>query len=147
MEYHVATSNTMLLHRISCSYMKYHVATSNTMWLHGIPCGYIEYHVATSNTMSNNLASSWWRASALDRLESCHGIEWTLVMGSNGLLSLDRLESCHGIDWSLVMGSVGLLSWASGGLLVLALPHQRLSTKACARAWNFALGKKNNKIK
>ena len=36
-------------------------------------------------------------------------------MGSNGLLSLDRLESCHGIDWSLVMGSVGLLSWASGG--------------------------------
>ena len=49
------------------------------------------------------------------RVDSCHGIEWTLVMGSNGLLSLDRLESCHGIDWSLVMGSVGLLSWASGG--------------------------------
>ena len=36
-------------------------------------------------------------------------------MGSSGVLSLDRLESCHGIDWSLVMGSVGLLSWASGG--------------------------------
>merc|ERR1712018_1013904 len=97
------------------------------------------------------------------RLESCHGIEWslvigsiqvpkekfdeqfsiqlvacewTLVMGSNGLLSLDRLESCHVIDWSPVMGSIGLLSWASGGggLLALALPHQRLSTKACARA-------------
>ena len=71
-------------------------------------------------------------------------------MGSSGLLSWDRVESCHGIDWSLVMGSIGVLSWDQldfchgllGGLLVLALLHQRLSTKACARAWNFALVKK-----
>ena len=46
-----------------------------------------------------------------DRLESCHGIEWTLVIGSIGVLSWDRLESCHGINWSLVMGSIEVLSW------------------------------------
>ena len=39
-------------------------------------------------------------------LEGSHGIEWTLVMGSIGLLSWNRLDSCHGIDWSLVMGSI-----------------------------------------
>ena len=86
---------------------------------------------------TNSLASSWWPASELlswDRLESCHGIEWSLVMGSIGALSWDRseschgtdsslamgsiavlpwerFESCHGIDWSLVMGSIGVLSW------------------------------------
>merc|ERR1711923_321908 len=76
--------------------------------------------------------------------------EWTLVMGSIGLLSWDRVDSCQGIEWSLVMGSIGLLSWDQlefchgllGGRLVLALLHQRLSTKACARAWNSALEKK-----
>ena len=46
-----------------------------------------------------------------DRLESCHGIEWRLVMGSNGVLPWVRLEPCHGIDWSLVMGPIRVLSW------------------------------------
>ena len=41
-----------------------------------------------------------------DRVDSCHGIEWSLVMGSIGLLSWDRLESCHGINWGLVIGSI-----------------------------------------
>ena len=27
-------------------------------------------------------------------------------MGSIGLLSWDRLESCHGINWGLVIGSI-----------------------------------------
>ena len=44
-------------------------------------------------------------------MDSCHGMDWSLVMGSNGLLSWDRLDSCDGIDWSVVMGSNGLLSW------------------------------------
>ena len=44
-------------------------------------------------------------------MDSCHGIDLSLVMGSSGLLSWDRVESCHGIDWSLVMGSIGVLSW------------------------------------
>merc|ERR1711876_160799 len=82
----------MSLHRIPCSYMEYHVATWNTMSLHRIPCSYIEYHVKQFSI----------------ELVAC---EWTLVMGSNGLLSWDRMDSCHWIDWSLVMGSIGVLSW------------------------------------
>ena len=44
-------------------------------------------------------------------MDSCHGIDLSLVVGSSGLLSWDRVESCHWIDWSLVMGSIGVLSW------------------------------------
>merc|ERR1712026_611527 len=73
-----------------------------------------------------------------NRLDSCHGIDWSLVMGwigvsswdrikspkrswtnnlasgwwrASGLLSWDRLDSCPGIASTLVMGPIGVLSW------------------------------------
>ena len=60
-------------------------------------------------------------------------------MGSSGVLSWDRLVSCHGIDWSLVMGSIGGLVIGSIRVPKEKLDEQ-LSIQLVACEWTLVMG-------